>query len=237
MERVTFLVEQTNERIACLLNPESLEIKRIAGVRKRSLSERPLSGTMQSDTPLQFTGGGQTEFQFDLLFDISVAGSTIQTTNVRKLTAPLWDLSENKYNSSGSAYLPVVRFIWGKSWNVPGIVTAVAERLEAFSPGGEPGRSWLRMRMLRVSEQQASEEAQRLVSSFINQDGQKTALTSGSEFDPSALFTTAQQSGSTHGAKKGEENVYGNRLDLEAYAKYGDPFKFREILDKKLAKK
>ena len=237
MERVTFLVEQTNERIACLLNPESLEIKRIAGVKKRSLSERPLSGTMQSDTPLQFTGGGETEFQFDLLFDVSVAGSTIQTTNVRKLTAPLWDLSENKYNSSGSAYLPVVRFIWGKSWNVPGIVTSVAERLEAFSPGGEPGRSWLRMRMLRVSEQQASEESQRPVSSFMNHDGQNAGLTSGSEFDPAGLFTTTQQPGFTQGVENRAENVYGNRLDLEAYAKYGDPSKFREILDERLANK
>ena len=31
MERVAFLIEETGERIACLLNPESLVVRRIAG--------------------------------------------------------------------------------------------------------------------------------------------------------------------------------------------------------------
>jgi hypothetical protein len=40
--------------------------------------------------------------------------------------------------------------IWGKSWNIPGIVVAVAERLEHFTAAGVPRRSWLRLRLLRV---------------------------------------------------------------------------------------
>jgi hypothetical protein len=40
--------------------------------------------------------------------------------------------------------------VWGKSWNIPGVVAAVAERLEFFTTGGAPRRSWLRMRFLRT---------------------------------------------------------------------------------------
>ena len=223
MERVTFLIEQSNERLACLLNPESLVIKRIAGVRKRSLFESPLACAGQSDPPLQFTGGGQTLYQFDLLFDLSVAGSTIETKNVRKLTAPLWDLSENKYNVTNSAYLPVVRFIWGKCWNVPGIITAVAERLEAFSPEGEPGRSWLRMKMVRISEQQISEAGDE----FGNSGTGNTIL------PPESLmpFTSLQQSSSGGASSNVATDIFSERNDLAAYLKFGDPFRWREIID------
>jgi hypothetical protein len=45
----------------------------------------------------------------------------------------------------------LVRFIWGKGWNFPGILAAVAERLEYFTDLGTARRSWLRMRLLRVT--------------------------------------------------------------------------------------
>lgn len=228
MERVTFLIEQSNERLACLLNPESLVIKRIAGVRKRSLSESPLACTGQSDTPLQFTGGGQTLYQFDLLFDLSVAGSTIETKNVRKLTAPLWDLSENRYNKTSSAYLPVVRFIWGKSWNVPGIITAVAERLEAFSPEGEPGRSWLRMKMVRISEQQTNEAGVE-----FGDSGKGNAILSPESLMP---LTNLQQSGPSGVSSNVATNIFSERNDLAAYLKFGDSFRWREIIDEEINK-
>ncbi len=35
MERVAFLIEETGERIGCLLNPDSLVIRRSAGVQPR----------------------------------------------------------------------------------------------------------------------------------------------------------------------------------------------------------
>jgi hypothetical protein len=90
-----------------------------------------------------------TELQLDLLFDISVSGTTISTDDVRDLTQPLWNLSENAERSNGDNRPPLVRFIWGKTWNIPGVIAAVAERLEYFTPGGVPRRSWLRLRMLR----------------------------------------------------------------------------------------
>src|SRR4051812_40433344 len=156
MERVTFVVESTGDRLGCLLNPESLEVTRNAGVLRRRTATGLLAGAGISDDPLLYAGGGQTQLELDLLFDIGIAGSTIQTTDVRELTRPLWDLAENTAASAG-ATPPVVRFLWGKSWNIPGVVTAVAERLEQFMADGAPTRSWLRMRFVRVNESTAAE--------------------------------------------------------------------------------
>jgi hypothetical protein len=153
MERVAFLIEQTNERLSCLLNPETLTIRRTSGLRPRASSGGQLTGVGLSDDPLLYTGGGRTELEFDLLFDVTLLGSNVTTDDVRTLTSPFWNLSENKGN--GYAQPPVIRFIWGKYWNIPGVISAVAERLDYFTQDGAPGRSWLRMRMLRVREPEA----------------------------------------------------------------------------------
>jgi Contractile injection system tube protein len=152
MERVAFLLEKTGERIPCLLNPDSVVIRRLAGVRTRRSNTGPLTGAGLKDDPLIYTGGGTTEINLDLLFDVSIAGSSIATEDVRDLTSPLWALAEGSAQENGLTQPPLVRFVWGKAWNIPGVVTAVAERLESFSSEGIPGRSWLRMRLLRVSE-------------------------------------------------------------------------------------
>ena len=150
MERVAFLIEQTNERLSCLLNPETLIIRRAAGIRPRQSSGGQLTGVGLSDDPLLYTGGGRTELELDLLFDITLLGSSVETPDVRNLTAPFWNLAENR--GGGYAAPPILRFIWGKYWNIPVVVAAVSEKLENFSPDGAPGRSWLRMRLLRVRE-------------------------------------------------------------------------------------
>lgn len=150
MERVAFLVEDTGVRLGCLLNPESVVMRRSAGVRHRQSGGGPSSAVGMTDDALVYTGGGVTELQLDLLFDVSLAGSSVRATDVRALTAPLWDLTENQAGDDGHARLPLVRFVWGKSWNIPGVVAAVAERLEFFTAGGAPRRSWLRMRFLRT---------------------------------------------------------------------------------------
>lgn len=152
MERVAFLLEETNERLVCLLNPESLEIRRVAGVRTRASAGGQLTGVGLADDPLLYTGGGRTELELELLFDVALAGSTVTTDDVRTLTAPFWNLSENRQTNGSYGRLPLVRFIWGKHWNIPGVVVSVAERMELFTAEGAPQRSWLRMRMLRVQE-------------------------------------------------------------------------------------
>lgn len=157
MERVAFLVEKTGVRLGCLLNPESIVTRRIAGVRARSIGSRPLTGPELSDDPLLFTGGGTTELKLDLLFDISVAGSTIVSEDVRDLTRPLWQLAETTASGGGYGEAPLVRFVWGKSWNFPGVVVAIAERLEYFNAEGAPRRSWLRMKLVRVNDPAADD--------------------------------------------------------------------------------
>jgi len=154
MERVAFLLEETNERLGCLLNPDSLVMRRVAGVLPRRSSGGQFTGMGLRDDPLLYTGGGRTELELSLLFDVSLEGSSIETNDVRDLTGPLWNLAENIRSANGYRRPPLVRFVWGKSWNIPGIVAAVAERLEQFTADGAPQRSWLHMRLWRVSESQ-----------------------------------------------------------------------------------
>lgn len=149
MERVAFLIEETNQRIGCLLNPESVVLHRTAGVRPRRSGTGDLTGAGLTDDPLLYTGGGRTALTLDLLFDVSLASSSITTEDVRELTRPLWDLAENTVEQEGRRRPPHVRFIWGKAWNLPGVVVAVAEHLEYFTAEGIPRRSWLRMRFVR----------------------------------------------------------------------------------------
>lgn len=193
MQRVAFLLP-SGERIPCLLNPEYLELRRVAGLRPLATGTGSLSGATLSDTPLLHTGGGRTEIDLALLFDVQLVrqGSPMAElpasavdrpgarpdagtgdpqraardteepgsptpvppppADVRDLTRPLWDLAEN--SGPEGRGVPRVRFVWGKAWNVLAVVESFAERLERFSPGGVPGRSWVRMRLVRVPDPQ-----------------------------------------------------------------------------------
>lgn len=150
MERVAFLIEETGERVSCLLNPESVLLRRQSGVKPRESSGGLVSGAGLLDDPLLLTGGGWTELTLNLLFDVTLDGSSIRSADVRDLTGPLWRLAENSAQGGGGSRPPHVRFFWGKSWNIPGIVAAIAERLEYFTTDGAPRRSWLRLRLLRA---------------------------------------------------------------------------------------
>jgi hypothetical protein len=214
MERVAFVVESTGERLGCLLNPESLQVSRNAGVRRRRTATGLLAGAGISDDPLLYAGGGQTDFVLDLLFDIGIAGSTIQTRDVRDLTRPLWDLAESTAASAGAAP-PVVRFLWGKSWNIPGVITAVAERLEHFTSDGAPTRSWLRMRFVRVNESAAAEAS-------TPQAG-----------TPSILPGAGPETEVVHQVVGGGSDAPGSgeRLEDLAFLYYGDPSEWRLIAE------
>lgn len=159
MERVAFLIEATNERLGCLLNPASLLMQRTAGVQPRTSAGGHFTGSGLRDHPLLYTGGGTTILELQLLFDVNLAGSSIQANDVRDLTAPLWNLAENTQSAGSSRRPPLVRFVWGKSWNIPGVIVAVAERLEAFADDGVPQRSWLSMRLWRVDDTPSTHDA------------------------------------------------------------------------------
>jgi hypothetical protein len=164
MERVAFLIESTGERIGCLLNPNTLVVRRSAGISQRRAAGSHLTGVGLTDDPLLFTGGGRTELDLELLFDVSLAGPDNPADDVRQLTTPLWQLAENRASGPAADSLrrpPLVRFVWGKSWNVPGVVAAISERLEQFDGSGLAQRSWLTMRLLRVEEPPAADTAER----------------------------------------------------------------------------
>src|SRR5262249_32580987 len=82
------------------------------------------------------------ELDLDLLFDVTLAGGSVAADDVRDLTRPLWNLAENAGPESAGG--PQVRFVWGKSWNVPGVVGSGAGRLEDVAPEGVGRRSWRR---------------------------------------------------------------------------------------------
>lgn len=150
MESVTFIVGDTGERISCQLNPERLVQRRTAGLRRPVAGSGPVTGPHVSDDLLLHTGGGRTELDLELLFDIETP-STAQAApgDVRDLTRPLWQLAENP--TEANQPVRAVRFCWGL-WNVLCVVAAVAERLERFSASGTPTRSWLSLRLVRIPD-------------------------------------------------------------------------------------
>lgn len=150
MERVVFLIEDSNTRIACMLNPEKLEIRRSVGI-SRSRSGQLINNDL-TDDPVLYTGRGSTEFTLELLFDVNLPGSSIRTQNVRELTGPLWELSEYKTHRFQRQQLPLVRFFWGKAWDMPVAINSVAERFEQFTEMGIPQRSWITLGLWRISE-------------------------------------------------------------------------------------
>jgi hypothetical protein len=153
VEHVTFLIESTNVRLTCLLNPEdkedSLTIERSSGAAREQSGS--LTGGNMSDDRIVSRGRGDTRLKLKLLFDVALQGSSIWSQDVRDLTRPLWELTE--YEEQGARELRRVRLFWGKGWEIPAVVESVAERYERFSSSGRPQRSWLTLSLLRVSDQ------------------------------------------------------------------------------------
>ncbi len=215
MERVAFLVDDTGERVDCLLNPETVQVSRLAGVRARGTGGGQLVGTGLADDPLLFTGGGRTELVLDLLFDVELVDEQTRPEDVRALTRRLWILAENSAEEHGSVRPPLVRLVWGKSWNVPGVIVAVAERFDAFSIGGAPRRSWLRLKLVRVAEDATQAQA-------------------GFEEDLAAASTPKVTPGTAvmaTGDGDSQPGYSGVRFDLLANDALGSPLRWRLLAE------
>ena len=234
MERVTFLLEASGDRLTCMLNPETLLVRRRAGViPRRSIGGR-VSGGGRADEPLLFTGGGVTELQLDLLFDVTLLGSSMATENVRDLTTPFVELAENLLDDNELGHPPLVRFVWGKSWNIPGIVTSVAERFEFFTAGGEPRRSWMRMRMVRASEEALHAPTPPSLALELDPEQIRAAsrIPAGEIRTHEVLGSAApgpSGDGSADGASGDTGVVTTERLDAIAQRYYGNPALWRVL--------
>lgn len=172
MERASFLIEggsARGRRIDCLFNPDHVVLERISGVRPRKLAGGRISGRSELEDPLLFTGGGETRLTLRLLFDTTLLPTVEPLSrgrlrrerrsrlDVRRLTQPLWELAEGAADDvGGDRELPRGRFLWGKAWNIPVAVMALAERLDFFESDGTPLRSWIHIRLRRLGERTIS---------------------------------------------------------------------------------
>ena len=218
MERVAFIVDATGERVDCLLNPESLEVKRLAGIRPRATAGGQLVGAGLADDPVLFTGGGRTELVLDLLFDVDRADSRSGPEDVRTLTGRLWQLAENSATEHGAVRPPLVRFVWGKAWNVPGSIAAVSERFDFFGDAGAPRRSWLRLKLLRVAEPTTGAQARTF-------DGELAASAQAASGRP------GQDAVQAIGDGEAGPGYGGVRFDLLAANALGDPQRWRVLAE------
>jgi hypothetical protein len=144
---------------------------------------------------------------------------------VRDLTAPLARLAENATTTDRYGELPRVRFVWGKAWNIPGVVIAVSERFDRFAPTGVPERSWMRIRFLRVNENpKTSAPAAGSIPGKLLPDRPRLDLSGLSNLDvPDENVQIHESKGG--GAAGGA----GDRLDQLAAKFYGDPALWRLI--------
>ncbi len=230
MERVAFLTDKTGQRISCLLNPESLVIRRAAGVRPRRSTTGALRGATATEDQLLFTGGGLTELQLDLLFDVSLATSlepghevTTAIEDVRVLTGPLWELAKNVRGEDDYGRPPLARFVWGKSWNIPGIVVALADRLECFTAGGNPWRSWLRMVFRQVATPAPRTGSELPKPPIVELPPPGAAI-------PPESIRAHRTVGGSVGPAPGEQPAnLGERLDHLAHRYYGNPALWKSL--------
>lgn len=224
MERIAFLVDSSGERIECMLNPETVEVRRLAGVRRLTTASGRLVGAGLSDDPLLFTGGGRTEIELDLLFSVDLLETRAAPDDVRDLTRRLWLLAENTAEERGGVRPPLVRLVWGKTWNIPVVIVALAERFDDFDAIGVPRRSWLRVKLVRVAEAPPTEL----------DSGRSMALAASSSDGSAGL-------GGASGARVAAVQAVGDgwadadfagvRPDLLAYTAFGSPQRWRELLE------
>lgn len=182
MEKLAIIVEATGERFTCMLNPEHIVISRSAGLGQRRTTAGLIAGPHQSDFPLMRTGGGRTEVELQLLFDVDLVPPPILATAT---PTPPAEPGEEELGSSSSPQapptatprpprdvrdytrplwelaensdvsgwgVPEVRLVLGKTMNILAVVEAVAERFERFDANGVPGRSWMSLRLVRVPD-------------------------------------------------------------------------------------
>lgn len=159
MQRMIFFAEGEKTRLTCMLNPESILMRRKAGVRQLESLGGYSTGTRMQDAPLLYTNGGYTELTLDLLFDVTLPGHAMNIRNdnsnnaddVTSITSLLWDMSKNILDDEAKKSMKICRVLWGVAFDYTGIITTISERLEYFTPEGFARRSWIRLAIRHVA--------------------------------------------------------------------------------------
>jgi hypothetical protein len=134
-------------------------------------------------------------------------------------------LAENSAEEHGAVRPPLVRLVWGKTWNVPGVIVAVAERFDAFSIGGTPRRSWLRMKLVRVTESAAEAQA------AFDAELAEAATAPGAADAAPPPGTLPSGAVMAVGDGKSEPGYSGVRFDLLANDALGSPLRWRLLAE------
>lgn len=226
MERVAFLVDATGQRIDCMLNPETVEMRRLAGVRRHVTASGQLVGAGLSDDPLLFTGGGRTELDLELMFSVDLLDIRTAPSDVRDLTRHLWLLAENTAEQRGGVRPPSVRLVWGKTWNVPVVVVSIAERFDDFDSTGVPRRSWLRVRLVRVAGAPPTALGRQGAMQVASATGPEPSPGTG-DGAPASARPVAVRAMGDGGA---DADFTGVRPDLLALTALGDPSRWRDLM-------
>lgn len=121
-------------------NPESLKVS-----FANQLVQPSGAGDQRGSPARQFVGAGTTKLALTLWFDVgSPQPGSARVDDVRKLTKKVaYFITPKPVEGKPDKFVPpAVRFVWG-SFQFDGLMDALEETLELFSPQGKPLRSSL----------------------------------------------------------------------------------------------
>lgn len=202
MERIVFLVESLDIRLSCMLNPETLIFNKSTGVN----TTKEISGLQN----YEYNSSDNTWLEMELLFDTTLPLQNNNGDDVRFYTKQFYKMANKSERSITGIKQPIVRMIWGKGWNQPGIISDIAERLDYFDNSGVPRRSWIKVRMFLIDEME-----------YGNSYNQTTEISETvKNID---TITKTDKKNLIELQKSSDSTVIDNRLDHTARKFYGSP--------------
>jgi len=174
-----------DKTVTVQFNPESLKVSFANQVQTPSGT-----GSSGDQPSKQFVGAGTTKLTLQVWFDVTapLAGADAGTQDVRKLTqkvAYYITPKQDDQDPKKTPKPPQVRFIWG-SFQFDGLMDALDESLEFFSPQGMPLRASMNLSLSQ----------QKIVFDF-NPNGPQNNGLGGRGFSPGASPLTQSQAGDT----------------------------------------
>ncbi len=215
MERIAFLLESSGQRLSALLNPNTLVVRRRAGVRPRRAAGGQLGSLHRDRDPRAV------DDLFHAVLPSADGGGSCNTVPGGTDAGSSRLVAEDGYGKP-----PLIRFLWGKAWNIRGLIAALAERLEEFSADGAAQRSWMRMRLLRVNEPGWTPPVPR---PFEELPPASSPVSPEGIVVPPESVLVYQTKGSGEKSAGGETGGAGERLDQIAAKTYGDPALWRLV--------